>query len=175
MTNFSDFITEIRTQNQYIFVIKQVFTALKDRNFVLNSPKREIIMQRINYLGHTIDKNTIKRMTDKIEAILNMKEPCTLKAANEFIAALIWCRRFLPGFASAAAPIHSITSLTRNNRRKFQWKFVQSQAFQRLKQMLVSEPLFLHYPVDDKPIILTTDASGGGIGGVLQQEVNGKM
>ncbi|CAF4323950.1 unnamed protein product, partial [Rotaria magnacalcarata] len=37
--------------------------------------------------------------------------------------------------------------------------------------MLVREPLFLHYPIDDIPLILTTDASGIGIGGVLQQEV----
>ncbi|CAF1483840.1 unnamed protein product [Rotaria sordida] len=125
---------------------------------------------QINYLGHTIDKDTIKPMTEKIEAILNMKHPCTLTAANKFIGALSWYRKFIPGFASTASPIHSVTNLTRNNRRKFQWKFAQSQAFQRLKQMLVSEPLFLHYPVDDKPIILTTDASSVGIGGVLQQE-----
>ncbi|CAF4847954.1 unnamed protein product, partial [Rotaria sp. Silwood2] len=114
-------------------------------------------------------------MIEKIEAILNMKDPCTLTAANKFIGALSWYRKFIPGFASTTSPIHSVANLTRNNRRKFQWKFAQSQAFQRLKQMLVSEPLFLHYPVDDKPIILTTDASGVGIGGVLQQEVNGKM
>ncbi|CAF5055641.1 unnamed protein product, partial [Rotaria sp. Silwood1] len=109
-------------------------------------------------------------MTENIDAILNIKDPCTLTAANKFIGALSWYRKFIPGFASVASPIHSVTNLTRNNRRKFQWKFAQSQAFQRLKQMLVSEPLFLHYPVDDKPIILTTDASGVGIGGVLQQE-----
>ncbi|CAF4940328.1 unnamed protein product, partial [Rotaria sp. Silwood1] len=125
---------------------------------------------KINYLGHTIDKDTIKPMTENIDAILNIKDPCTLTAANKFIGALSWYRKFIPGFASVASPIHSVTNLTRNNRRKFQWKFAQSQAFQRLKQMLVSEPLFLHYPVDDKPIILTTDASGVGIGGVLQQE-----
>jgi hypothetical protein len=41
--------------------------------------------------------------------------------------------------------------------------------------MLTSAPLFLHYPVADKPLILTTDASGTGIGGVLQQEVDGHL
>ncbi|CAF4432119.1 unnamed protein product [Rotaria sp. Silwood2] len=170
-----DIIVYSKSYEEHLDHLKQVFTVLNDKNFVLNPPKCEILMQRINYLGHTIDKDTIKPMIEKIEAILNMKDPCTLTAANKFIGALSWYRKFIPGFASAASPIHSVTNLTRNNRRKFQWKFAQSQAFQRLKQMLVSEPLFLHYPVDDKPIILTTDASGVGIGGVLQQEVNGEM
>ena len=35
--------------------------------------------------------------------------------------------------------------------------------------------MFLHYPVDNQPLILTTDASGIGIGGVLQQEINGEL
>ena len=41
--------------------------------------------------------------------------------------------------------------------------------------MLITELLFLHYPVDGLPLIITTDASDTGIGGVLQQEVNGNM
>ncbi|CAF3835454.1 unnamed protein product [Rotaria sordida] len=53
--------------------------------------------------------------------------------------------------------------------------FQKAQAFKQLKQMLTSTPLFLHYPIPDKPLILTTDASGIGIGGVLQQEVDGHL
>ncbi|CAF1332656.1 unnamed protein product [Didymodactylos carnosus] len=41
--------------------------------------------------------------------------------------------------------------------------------------MLTSAPLFLHFPVDHKPLILTTDASGIGVGGVLQQKVDGQL
>ncbi|CAF3036010.1 unnamed protein product [Rotaria socialis] len=37
--------------------------------------------------------------------------------------------------------------------------------------MLITEPLFLHFPVDDLPLILTTDASDIGVCGVLQQEL----
>ncbi|CAF4423235.1 unnamed protein product [Rotaria sp. Silwood2] len=41
--------------------------------------------------------------------------------------------------------------------------------------MLTTEPLFLHFSVDDLPVVLTTHASDIGIGGVLQQEVNGQL
>ncbi|CAF1583993.1 unnamed protein product, partial [Adineta ricciae] len=41
--------------------------------------------------------------------------------------------------------------------------------------MLTTEPLFLSYPVDDIPLILSTDASGIGLGGALQQEAEGEI
>ena len=170
-----DIIVFSKTYEEHLDHLTHVFTALSDGNFVLNPPKCEILVQQINYLGHTINKHTIQPMKEKVEAILKMKDPHTLTAANKFIGALSWYRKFIPRFASAAAPIHSITNLTKSNRRKFQWKFAQSQAFHQLKQLLITEPLFLHYPIDDTPILLTTDASGVGIGGVLQQKIKGEM
>ncbi|CAF2051971.1 unnamed protein product [Rotaria magnacalcarata] len=41
--------------------------------------------------------------------------------------------------------------------------------------MLITAPLFLHYPIDGLPLILTADASSIAIGGVLQQEVEGTL
>ncbi|CAF1365157.1 unnamed protein product [Didymodactylos carnosus] len=40
--------------------------------------------------------------------------------------------------------------------------------------MLTTAPLLLKFPDDNRPIILSTDASDYGIGGVLQQEINGE-
>ena len=95
--------------------------------------------------------------------------------ANKCLDALSWYRKFLPNFATITAPIHAVANLSKNNRHKFHWKFAQSQAFKQLKQTLTSVPLFLQYPIPDKPLILTTDASGIGIGGVLQQDVDGYL
>ncbi|CAF1525917.1 unnamed protein product [Rotaria sp. Silwood1] len=114
-------------------------------------------------------------MNEKIEAILRIQEPRTLAQANRFLGSLGWYRKFLPKFAEVAAPIHAVTNLTRPNRRKFKWQTAQSKAFHQLKEMLTTEPLFLHFPVDDLPVVLTTDASDIGIGGVLQQEINGQL
>ncbi|CAF1412274.1 unnamed protein product [Rotaria magnacalcarata] len=155
--------------------LARVFSALQDKNLLLNPLKCELAVQQINYLGHTITKNSIQPMNDKIEAILRIQEPRTLAQANRFLGSLGRYRKFLPKFAEIAAPIHSVTNLTRANQRKFKWQPVQSKAFHQLKELLTTEPLFLHFPVDDLPLILTTDASDIGIGGVLQQEANGQL
>ena len=114
-------------------------------------------------------------MKEKRAAILQIAEPRSLAQANRFIGALGWHRKFLPHFATVAAPIHAVTSFTKRDRYKFRWRFVQSRAFHQLKNMLIPEPLFLHYPVPDNPVILKTDASGIGIGGILQQEIDGEL
>ncbi|CAF4773110.1 unnamed protein product, partial [Rotaria socialis] len=118
-----------------------------------------------------IKKDSITPMKDKIEAILRIPEPHTLAQANRFLGSLGWYRKFLPKFADVAAPIHAVTNLTKPNRKKFKWELVQSKAFHQLKHMLITEPLFLHFPIDNSPLILTTDASDTGLGGVLQQKV----
>ncbi|CAM4813807.1 unnamed protein product [Rotaria magnacalcarata] len=142
--------------------LKQVFSALQSKSLVLNPPKCEIAVRQIDYLGHTITKDCIKPIRAKIDAILNIEEPRTLAQANRFLGSLGWYRKFLPKFADIAAQINAVTNLTKSNRRKFKWENPQSQAFRQLKQMLITEPLFLHYPVDDLPLILTIDASDIG-------------
>ncbi|CAM4874461.1 unnamed protein product [Rotaria socialis] len=170
-----DIIIFSESFSDHLYHLRCVFSALHDKNLLLNPPKCELAVQRINYLGHTIKKDSITPMKDKIEAILRIPEPHTLAQANRFLGSLGWYRKFLPKFADVAAPIHAVTNLTKPNRKKFKWELVQSKAFHQLKHMLITEPLFLHFPIDNSPLILTTDASDTGLGGVLQQKVNGQL
>ena len=68
-----------------------------------------------------------------------------------------------------------MTNLTKANRKNFTWGQPQKEAFLHLKQLLVTSPLFLDYPDDNYPLILTTDASKVGIGGTLQQKINDEI
>ena len=170
-----DIIIFSKSFEEHMNHLECILTALQEKQLVLNPPKCVFAVNQIDYLSHTISHHTITPMKEKIEAILAVKEPRTLTQANKFLGALNWYRKFIPHFSTIAAPIHSVTNLTKANRKKFQWKYAQCKAFHALKQLLVSTPLFLHYPVDDVPLILTTDASNVGIGGVLQQEIDGQV
>jgi hypothetical protein len=170
-----DIIIFSKSFPEHVHHLECVLTALQATQLVLNPPKCVFAVNQIDYLGHTISHNKINPMKEKIQAIIDIKEPRSLAQANKFIGALSWYRKFIPQFATIAAPIHAVTNLTKDKRNKFKWNYAQSKAFYDLKQMLVSAPLFLHYPVEDIPLILTTDASGIGIGGVLQQEVGDEV
>ena len=170
-----DIIVFSKSFEQHLYHLECVLLALQRKNLILNPPKCVLATNQIDYLGHTISQNRITPMKEKVEAILKIKEPRSLAQANKFIGALSWYRKFIPQFATIAAPIHAVTNLTKDKRHKFKWNYAQSTAFHNLRRMLITEPLFLHYPVEDAPLTLTTDASAIGIGGVLQQEVDGEV
>jgi hypothetical protein len=170
-----DIIVFSKSFNEHLYHLESVLAALYAKNLILNPPKCVLAAHEIDYLGHTITQTKITPMREKIEAILQLKEPSSLSQANKFLGALSWYRKFIPHFATAAAPLNAVTNLTKDQRHKFKWTSAQSKAFHDLKSMLVSQPLFLHYPVDNVPLMLATDASGIGVGGVLQQIVNGEV
>ena len=75
-------------------------------------------------------------------------------------------RRFIPNFASLAAPL---TDLTRKRApMRVSWSKECEQAFKSLKGCLCSDPV-LRSPNFEKQFILQTDASNRGIGAVLSQ------
>ena len=71
----------------------------------------------------------------------------------------------MPDFAKIASPLHH---LLRSN-VKFEWTKQCQASFQWLKDLLVMPPVLV-YPNFDKSFILHTDASGDGLGAVLEQE-----
>jgi hypothetical protein len=86
-------------------------------------------------LGHVDTKNGIKVNTENVN---NFQIPKTAKQVKSFL-----------GMALIASPL---TSLLRKN-QKFTWTLECQQAFDRLKEGLVSAPI-LAFPKFDKPFIL---------------------
>ena len=72
-------------------------------------------------------------------------------------------RRFIKGYASISQPL---TILLKKN--AFQWCPQAQLAFEELKQAMIESPI-LALPNFNEEFIIETDASGFGIGAVLQQ------
>ncbi|CAF3696823.1 unnamed protein product, partial [Rotaria sordida] len=153
LIHINDIVVYSRSFEEHLNHLTQVLSALPKHNFQFNPVKCSIFHQQIDYLSHTISKHA---------------------EANKFLGALSWYRKFIPKFATIAASIHAITNLTKTNRHKFEWGASQSQAILQLKQLLITSSLFLDSSDDNYPVILTGDASEIGIGGTLQQNINGE-
>ncbi|CAF2074120.1 unnamed protein product [Rotaria magnacalcarata] len=170
-----DIVIYSRSFDDHLNHVTQILSILLNYNFQLNPSKCNLFQHQIDYLSHTISEYGVKPTDEKIHAIIKLREPTTLAEANKFLGALSWYRKFIPQFATIAAPIHAITNLTKPNKHKFRWNDLQKTAFLQLKQLLVNAPLFLNFPNDNYPVILTTDASKVGIGGTLQQLIDGEI
>ena len=79
-------------------------------------------------------------------------------------------RRFIPNFAKIAGPLY----LLKKQNTPFFWTLDCETSFCKLKELLVSSPV-LSYPNFECPFVLSTDASGAGLGPVLEQEGDGGL
>ena len=87
---------------------------------------------------------------------------------RSFLGLSGYYRRFIENYASIAEPL---INLTKKNSR-FNWTDRHQEAFDNLKQKLVSAPI-LAYPSNKGQFYLDTDASACSIGAVLSQENEG--
>ena len=113
-----------------------------------------------------MESNLIQK---KISSVVNFPAIKNEKDIKSFIGLAGYYRKFIENFSSIVSPL---TKLLRKD-QEFLWTSLQQESFENLKTCLTNAPL-LQYPDFKKPFILTTDASGIGIGSILSQGEVGK-
>lgn len=147
-----------------------LFDRLDKANLTLQPEKCIFLRKEVNYLGHVITQEGVKPDPKKVEAVRKFPCPRNAKNVKQFLGLAGYYRRFIPQFSIISKPL---TFLLKND-VKFQWTEAQDESFNKLKNILCTEPL-LQYPDFSKEFILSTDASHYGIGGVLSQDFDGKV
>ena len=74
--------------------------------------------------------------------------------------------KFLPNLSTSLAPLHSLL----HNNSHWNWSTEHSKAFTKVKCLLQSSSLLIHYD-DKKPLLLAFDASPYSIGAVLSHRM----
>jgi len=121
----------------------------------------------IEFLGHVIGRGNLKKMADKTQKIANAPIPLTKKQLRSFLGLAGYYRRFVPNYATIAAPL---TDLTRSGTpNEIQWGEAQERSFQTLKDKLCCEPV-LRLSDMARTFVLRTDASDVRLGAILLQE-----
>ena len=108
----------------------------------------------------------------KVQRVKDWTIPKTIEELRSFLGLSSYYRRFIPGFASIAGPLHALTAKidkkAGNSPSVFTWSDVADEAFCKLKSLLCTAPV-LAYPNFDKDFILEVDASLKGLGACLLQ------
>ncbi|GFX56874.1 retrovirus-related Pol polyprotein from transposon 297 [Trichonephila clavipes] len=101
---------------------------------------------------------------DKTAAIQNIPSPRNLKQLQSFLQTCSWYRKFIPNFSGIAKPLSNLSKKS----TAWKWSEIEQQAFQTLKQCLITPPI-LRQVDPKKPFIIRTDASSYALGAVLLQ------
>ena len=144
--------------------LQNVLSRLKSVNLKLKPSKCQFMREEVEYLGHVITRSGLKPNARLTEAILNFPRPDDIGAVRRFLGLASYYRRFIPGFAKVASPLHGLTAKD----TPFDWTPECETAFTTLKSKLVTPPV-LAYPSFEREFTLETDASILGFGAVLSQ------
>lgn len=137
---------------------------MQTANLRLQPDKCEFLRKEVLILGHSITENCIKPNPEKTKSVDQFPIPKSVKDIQSFLGLCNYYRRFVKDFALIAKPL---TDLTKKS-KPFHWTETEQITFDTLKSRLTSEPV-LQYPNFDQTFILTTDASGYAISGILSQ------
>lgn len=146
-----------------------ILETLRKNDLKLQSDKCSFLRKECIYLGHRVTPHGIFPDSSKFEAISNFPKPKTRKDVRSFLGLCGYYRKFIKDYGKIAAPLNKLTSIN----VEFKWGAQHEIAFENLKQCLINPPVLV-YPDFEKEFILTTDASGLGLGAVLSQIRDGQ-
>ena len=90
-------------------------TRLQDNGFSVNLRKCEWAVQETDFLGYWLTPTRLKPWRKKIDAILWLHHPRTVKDLRSFIGAVTYYRTMFPKCAHILAPLTALTSQKSGN------------------------------------------------------------
>ncbi|KAL3997082.1 hypothetical protein ACER0C_009738 [Sarotherodon galilaeus] len=161
-----DVVIFSNTWEEHLQHLAEVLGRIHKAGLTLNPSKCEWARQETHYLGYQVGRGEVRPQMDKVEAIQNFPRPRTKKEVRSFLGLVGWYRRFVPQFATIAAPLTALTS--KDQRNPVTWTVECEQAFKMLKTCLCTTPV-LRSPDFRKKFLVQVDASTIGLGAVLAQ------
>lgn len=162
---FDDILIYSPDLQSHVEHLSTVLQLLKQDQWQVKLSKCSFAQPQVAYLGHVIGVHGVAIDPKKIQDVQNWAQPATVKKLRGFLALVGYYRKFVKNFGLISKPL---TQLLRKG-VPFIWGTSEDQAFQSLKQALVTAPV-LALPDFSKAFIVKTDASDMGIGAVLSQE-----
>ncbi|GFS82301.1 retrovirus-related Pol polyprotein from transposon 297 [Trichonephila clavipes] len=150
--------------NEHIDNLNQLFTLLRDAGLTLNKDKCHFARDKLKYLGLIFSKEGIETDNSKVKAIAEMKPPKNNREMSKFLRMAEWYQKFIPHYADICEPLYWL----KKKRDKFNWSTEAQDAVNKVKRALTEAPV-LQLPNFQEQFNLFTDASGVGMGAVLNQ------
>ena len=149
-----DIIIFADSMEQHLERMETVLRRLASHNLKVKGEKCRFFKGEVKFLGHVVSRRGVETDPDKIVAVAKWQVPKTVKELRRFLGFTSYYRRFVPKYASVAAPLHKLVGETvgRKKKNKFlnlriesEWSGKHQEAFDALKQRLTSAEV-LAYP-----------------------------
>ena len=154
--NWEDHLTHLRV----------MLNRLGEVGLTTKPSKCQLAMAECTYLGHVVGNGVVKPEATKLQTIEQFPLPTTKKQVRSFLGLAGYYRRFIPDYATIAAPLTEL--IRKYEPERISWSEGCNRAFCELKGRLLSYPVLRNVNFS-LPFTLQVDASDVGVGAVLSQ------
>ena len=145
--------------------VRSVLKCLKEAGLTANPKKCCWGGKVMDFLGHRVGDGSMTIPDKRVEALRTYTRPTTKKGLRSFLGAVSFYRRYVQLLAKDTAVLSPATSKLAP--AKVSWTGDMESAFHHICES-VSNYCILTIPLPEDTMSIVTDASGSGIGGVLQ-------
>ena len=162
-----DILVASKTFEDHLRHLQLVFERLQKAGLRLKPAKCHFLRDKVPYLGFIISKHGVHPDPSKTDKVNDFPRPTNPTSLRSFLGLTSYYRRFVPHFATIAAPLHRLTKKD----TPFEWDGACETAFCELKSLLTKAPVLV-YPRfgQGQSFLLETDASIVGLGAILSQK-----
>ncbi|KAN0045075.1 hypothetical protein ACTA71_006603 [Dictyostelium dimigraforme] len=160
-----DIIIFSNTIDDHYKHINNVLDKLKENQVFLTKDKAKFFQAKVIFLGHIVSQEGIRVKDSKVEAILNIDYPKTIKEVRSLLGAVNFYRKFIPNYSDLT---FSLTELTKSKEKIVIITDEIKKDIDKLKETLSNAPI-LSKPDHSKTFIVYIDASDVGTGCIITQ------
>ncbi len=153
-----------KTWQDHLKKLDAVLERIQNAGLKINARKSFFGRSELEYLGYWISREVIQPITKKIESIVSMAPPKTIREVRKFVGMVNYYRDMWIRRSDVLAPLTKLCS----TKATFVWNEEQQIAFDTMKKILSREVL-LAYPDFSQPFEIHTDASHTQLGAVISQ------
>jgi len=132
----------------------------------LKMEKSMLGIRKVKFFGYECEKGKFRIDERRRSDIQAIPAPISRKGMQSFLGTVVICSGFIIDYSTRAIPLYNMTTSSYDWTNA--WSTSELAAFDDIKQAVI-ESCSLHYPDDNKTLIIETDASDYGWGSVLYQ------
>ncbi|KAL2241094.1 UNVERIFIED_CONTAM: Retrovirus-related Pol polyprotein from transposon [Sesamum indicum] len=160
-----DMLVKSRRSQDHLEDLSQAFSIMRSHGMKLNPDKCTFGVTGGKFLGYMISERGIEANPEKIQAIMGLRLPNSIKEMQKLTGKIASLSRFISRSADRSLPFFKAL----RKPKSFTWTPECEQALQELKEYLTKPPLLAN-PKEGEPLFLYLGVSENAVSSVLVRE-----
>jgi len=169
-----DVLVHGSSETEFLENLEATFKRFTEKNITLNPAKCKLGLQTVEFVGHQISQRGITFSREKINKLVDFKQPHTIKELQAFLGLANYFRDHIRGHSLIVSPLQALIKPKQGQHKVLEWTSEATSAFDTIKERILSCPT-LYFVDENAPIFLETDASDTGHGAYLYQRINNEQ